>query len=369
MKIKLCVLLFSTIIGVNSFALDLVLNGYERIDAGSSVPLLITDRFYSNRDGVVFEIKEGELVQLYDLNDSLIISINGNEALGYMKNINSEKGLYYRCNVSECSIENERQYFSEPDYFLYNQTPALRSWQNMISGHGESIVVSKSSQNSEVFTFNIIGESGLILDSFDTEGVLVNSLNLPIRYPVATTGITSEKEFKLLTSSHGSYSMIMKVWDDTNKRLVDRVIYDKNGNDLNASYPTGLAPIAISEPFYGASDTKYKIAFASLVSLDSATVSQVFVSTVIVDSEGARLQDVPTPAGAPTSYNIHGNLTTTPTFFLLPGMNLATQSGVSIHSEGVKLDPSIYGYSNGGNLIVKENLGNYYIYRDSQLCN
>ncbi|MGR6874611.1 hypothetical protein ACU6U9_20485 [Pseudomonas sp. HK3] len=99
MKLKTLVLMAISVIGFNVNALDLNFNGYEEIDVGTSKPLILTDKYYTNSSGELYEIRNESIHLQYTLTDSSLISINGEEALGYMDDINNQEGVYYKCIV------------------------------------------------------------------------------------------------------------------------------------------------------------------------------------------------------------------------------------------------------------------------------
>lgn len=298
MKLKTLALLAASAIGVNANALDL--NGYaEYENTNIGTPLVFKDGYYANSQGEVYKDLGSKLDLLYDLPDGSLIDLDGDIAIGYVSVADHQGGHFYFCSVENCMDESSRTYIESHDYMVFDSLPS----QNLSSGFGEYVIKSRLEGTTD-YTVSVVNSDGEILDGFIVKP-RSNTYYITSHVLTATTGITKERNFKLLTASHGEYLAKMKLWNSVNKNFEDLAIQTSNGSDINSVYQNGIAPIAIDGPNVDSfGNNSYRVVLASLSSKtdDNPTINSIVWGDVKVENGNAEFLEEVNEISMPSTY-------------------------------------------------------------------
>ena len=372
-------LLAASSFGLSANGLDL--NNYLEVDTGNtSAPTLLTDKYYSNMLGETYQIINGELDILYDLDDSVLTHINNSIAMGYILDTNYSGGNYFRCEIEKCNVISERSFINATDYFLYDNA-SYRSNLNYNSGFDNSLVIGRNSSSSENFSVSVLDSDEQTLDSFIVKGNTSPYINT-YQYLVSTTGITQEENFKLLSSSHGEYSVSFKQWNSDSQVLEDLSFQLNNGVDINTAYPNGLAPIAISNPVLDINGLiTYKVVLAQVIDKnnDLSSISNLLWGEVTVSDGVAKFSSEiksssyslgisygALVSGAPI-FNNNNSFTFNDQRIDFDAEQEFALSKNELIKDGKTMYGNIYKKSASGNIIAREISGNYFLYIGSSL--
>ena len=115
-RLKLIGLLATSAIGMNAQGVNL--DSYFEIDTGGvAQPTLLSDKYYSDTTGQTYNISNSQFELMYDLDDSMLININGTNVIGYVTDVNHAGGNYFLCNIENCNVPENRTYIDGTDYF------------------------------------------------------------------------------------------------------------------------------------------------------------------------------------------------------------------------------------------------------------
>lgn len=376
-RLKLIGLLAGSTIGMNAQGINL--DSYLEMNTGGvAQPTLLSDKYYSNTSGQTYEISNNQFELIYDLADSILININGTNVIGYVTDVNHAGGNYFLCNIEDCNIPENRTYISGTDYFG-NETPYQRSSLNMFSGYGNNMVVGRDSNSATNFTISITNNNGVVLDSFTTTGSSFTYGGYTSRYLSSTTGITEEVDFKLITASYNDPTVTFKKWNTETEQLDNLPFLLSDGQDINGAYPTGIAPISISNPYVNENGvTTYKVVLATLASATST--NKLIWGDVKVEDSIASFESVVNTSNLDPNLSIlfgslvssnpvfHSNNTFTFRDMILDfskSQELALTENV-VEKENREMYANIYKASLSGNVIARELNGNYILYLGSQ---
>lgn len=349
MKLKTLALLAASAIGVNANALDL--NGYYEYQVDNSgAPVLFENGYYANTSGEVYRDIDVSLELMYDLSDGYLMGTDGEIALGYTSTTQG----FYLCPINTCNDTSTRTNISGHKFISADTSPALMARHTEFTRDGHVLIKSRL-QNSELFTVSVFNLEGVLQDSFT-----VNPRTYDFTYTTtityhqldAITDITDEVDFKLLGAEHGDYSVFLKRWDSNTKRFQTFPINFGNGQDINASYVNGLAPIAISNPVYRDGEAYYKVAIAILNGNENSfstakEYSDILIGEVTVNAGEAKFHSAPTVVSQPEPKFVYHLTTNEAVYFegdLLhyPGYDLDYSNGVVSNSTVTKGERSFY---------------------------
>lgn len=213
-------------------------------------PTIFTDKYYANKGGAVYDISANSLTLMYQMDDAVLVGTHGGKALGYETGYAAEGHPYFLCDISDCGDAAKRKYVETDTFFSrWNDFSYERSPMNNFSGYGHVMIPAKNNKTEFGHTIAITNYSGEVLDFFDVESGYASNQGTVLR---ATTGITKEPEFKLMSSDHETYELKLKKWNSDIKRLLDVPLLLSSGEEINSVYPQGLAPALISDPYLNA---------------------------------------------------------------------------------------------------------------------
>lgn len=383
---KILILFLSYLILPSTYSFDL--NSYIEIDTGSdSLPMVLTEKYYTNRLGEVYELTGTQMTLLYTLDQALIVDIEGESAVGYLSYPNyyeEEEKIFFLCEVSNCSDETKRTMLTGYGYFWGDRSFSTEATRNMFSGTGRLVLASKHQLAASEYKISVLDLDGAELDSFYEELFSRTSWGQTSRYLTATTGITKERDFKLLTASYGpltyAYDVELHVWNESNGLLEIIPIELPDGRDINLAYHKGLAPIAIGDPELDEfGDKVYKVVFGGME--DKFGGKKVLWGKLKLEEGVAKLNDLLTEA----TYNFgmtFGGFESSHAYFHDNGLftlsNVPYSTDIMIdfstgvlsemsHSRGeVRYDSAIYERSDSGMLAIKETEGTIKLFQKSE---
>lgn len=349
MKLKTLALLAASAIGVNANALDLN-HYYEYQTDNAGFTVLFEHGYYANTSGEVYRDLGSDLELMYDLSDGYLLGTDGITALGYTTTSQS----YYLCQLESCNNVSSRTSIPGHIFNSADTYPSILARHTEFTKDGHVLIKSRL-QNSEDFTVSVFNMEGQLQDSFTVtprvyDFTYVNTITY--HQMDAVTDITDEMDFKLLGAQHGEYSVYVKQWNSSTKKFQTLPIEFGNGQDINASYENGLAPIAISNPEYRDGVPYYKVAIAILTGNENIIsfakeYSDILIGEITVDAGGAKFHSTPRVVSQPEPRFVYHLTTNEAVFFEgdilhYPGYDLDFVNSSVTNSLVTKDDRSFY---------------------------
>ncbi len=365
----------------SNISMGMDFSSYSELSTGStSVPSILTDRYYSNFDGETYELVDNTLNLIYDLNDAVLVDINDEVAVGYTReNDYTLNAKYFLCDIKECNQQALRIYLDGYEYFKGDNSFSSLASQNMFSGHGQLFLATKSQELDDEYLLSIMNDEGETLDSFNEDLYSRNFFGQYTNTLTATTGVTEEKSFKLMSASYGTftstygYHLKLMEWNPDLNKLIEVPVETVTGEDINEVYYKGLAPIGLSNPWLNDSGEKVYTAVFSGMKDKHGSDSILWGDFSISDGSAKFLSALKTTTfyysfafgGFSGSYPIFQNentFTFNGSTLLLnetPADSLSLTSNVFL---GSSLKSTIYKMSKSGYFAVKDSLGVVNIY-------
>lgn len=374
MKLNTIVLLAASALGVNVSALDI--SGYAKDNTLSvGVPTVLNEGYFSNDSGQVFKRDGSGYSQIYTMGGAALSATNGEYALGYITNTNHVGSNIFLCNIGECDNLESRKFIEGHDYYERDSLPYLIGANGVFSSGGNAVVLSRASDSDE-YKLSSIDMTGNVLDSFLIKSKITYG-NFGYNYVVGTTGITEEEDFKLLTVDHGEYRVKMKMWNSSSLEFEELNVVLSDGQDINSLYPSGIAPLAISNPIVSEQGDKiYTLVLAELAG-DSThkTLKTIMWGDITVDQNEAKfLSQLETATPESTVY-LDNRLT--PTFhsnnkltFYNHTLDFSQkgEKALALSDHGSLIEERVYITSSTGEVALKGKYGgDYYIYTPNVL--